>query len=150
MGMLNLYDWGLPNQAAHLSGYKNNDSLYNTARLLWNNLDSASMYFLATAIIVGLIIVAYYYYGYNKLPGRKYKISHWAIWLGVTALVTLLLTMVWGNIFVPSTLKEQSGFILRVSLINGLYASAVYFISSFIICNIPVPTNAYRFLKIGK
>ena len=58
--------------------------------------------------------------------------------------------MVLGNVMVSSTLKEQVGFILRISLINGLYASAVYFIASFVICNLPVPTNAYRFLKIGK
>lgn len=150
MGMLNLYDWGLPNQAKHLVRYKDNEPLYNMARSLWNSLDSASMYFLATAIAVAVVVVCYYYYGYNKLPGRKYRIRHWAIWLVITAVATIGLTMILGNAVVSSTLKEQVGFILRISLTNGLYASAIYFITSFIICNLPVSTNAYRFLKLGK
>ena len=42
MGMLNLYDWGLPNQAQHLARYKDNEPLYNMARGLWADLNSAS------------------------------------------------------------------------------------------------------------
>ena len=150
MGMLNLYDWGLPNQAQHLASYKDNEPLYNMVRSFWSSLDSASVYFFATALVIAIIVVCYYYYVYNKLPGRKYKISHWAMWLGVTAVMTTLLTMVLGNVMVTSSLKEQTGFILRVSLINSLYASVIYLVISFVFCNLPVPTNAYRFLKIGK
>lgn len=150
MGMLNLYNWGLPNQAEHLARYKDNEPLYKMARSLWSSLDSASIYFLATAFAVAVVIVCYYYYGYNKLPGRKYRVFHWAIWLAITVVTTIGLTMILGNVMVSSTLNEQAGFMLRLSLINGLYASAIYFITSFIICNLPVPTNAYRFLKIGK
>lgn len=150
MGMLNLYDWVLPNQAELLVKYKDNEPLYNMARSLWNSLDSASIYFLATAFSVAVLLVCYYYYVYNKLSGRKYRIQHWAIWLAITAVSTFGLTMILGNAIVSSTLKELGEFILRISLINGLYASLIYFIASFIICNIPVSTNAYRFLKIGK
>ena len=150
MRMLNLYDWGLPNQAEHLNRYKDNEPLYNMARSLWSSIDSASMYFLAAAFAVAIVVVCFYYYGYNKLPGRKYRIRHWTIWLAITAIITIGLTMILGNAMVSSTLKEQVGFILRISLINGVYASAIYFIASFIICNLPVPTNAYRFLKLGK
>lgn len=150
MGLLTLYDWGLPNQAEHLAGYKSNEPLYNMARSLWNSLDSASMYFLATAIVVAIVAVCYYYYVYNKFPGRKYKVSHWAIWLGITAAATIILSMILGNVIISSTLNDKVGFILRISLINGLYTSVIYFISSLVICNLPVPTNAYRFLKIGK
>ncbi len=150
MGMLNLYDWVLPNQAELLVKYKDNEPLYNMARSLWNSLDSASIYFLATAFSVAVLLVCYYYYVYNKLSGRKYRIQHWAIWLAITAVSTFGLTMILGNAIVSSTLKELGEFILRISLINGLYASLIYFIASFIICNIPVSTNAYRFLKISK
>lgn len=150
MGMLKIYDWGLPNQSAHLNGYKGKESLYNAARALWGNLDSAGIYFFVICIGFALVTALYYYYGYNKLPGRKYKISHWGIWLGITVLVTFIFTMVFGNILVSSSLSDKVAFILRISLINGLYASVIYFIASFIICNLPLPTNAYRFLKLGK
>lgn len=150
MGMLSFYNWGLPNKAEHLARYRENDQLYNMARSLWNSLDSASIYFFAAALTLAVLLVCYYYYGYNKLPGRKYKILHWGIWLLVTVVTTIGLTMLLGKVLVSSSLNEQLGFILRISLINGLYASAIYFIASFIICNLPVPTNAYRFLKLGK
>ncbi len=150
MGVFKLYDWGLPSKAAYLNRYQGDDNLYNAARSLWNSMDTAGVYFLISAIAVGLILVLFYYYGYNRFPGRKYKISHWAIWLGVTSVVTILLTLLLGNVLVSSNLKEQSGFILRISLINGLYSAVVYLLATLIICNIPVPTNAYRFLKIGK
>lgn len=150
MGMLNVYNWGLPNQAEHLARYKDNEPLYNMVRSLWNSLDSASMFFVAVVIIVAVIAACCYYYGYNKLPGRKYRISHWVIWLGITAVLSAFLTMVIGNAMVSSTLKDKFEFILRISLINGLYASIIYFMTSFIICNLPYSTNAYRFLKLGK
>ena len=91
MGMLNLYDWGLPNQAEYLARYKDNEPLYNMARGLWTDLNSASLYFLITAIVVAIVAVCYYYYGYNKLPGRKYRVSHWAIWIGITAASAIIL-----------------------------------------------------------
>lgn len=150
MGLLDLYKWGLPGQAEHLNRYRDNEPLYNMARSFWNSLDSASIYFFVLFIALGLILVCFYYYGYNKWPGRKYKVQHWALWLGITAVVTILLTLVLGSAIVSTNLQEKFGFLLRISLINGVYAILVYFIASLIICNIPVPTNAYRFLKIGK
>ena len=150
MGLLDLYRWGLPSQGQHLNKYKDNESLYNMARAFWNNLDSASIYFIVTFIALSLILVCFYYYGYNKLPGRKYKIQHWTLWLGITAVATIVITYLLGSVIVSSNLSEKVGFLVRISLINGVYSIALYIIASLIICNIPVPTNAYRFLKIGK
>lgn len=148
--LFNLYEWVLPNQVQYLARYKDNESLYKKTRDLWTDLNSASMYFLIIAIVVAILAAWYYYYRYNKRPGRKYRVSHWAGWIGITAGVTIILTMVVGYVMVSLTLKEQVGFILMISLINGLYASAMYFILSFVFCNLPFSTNAYRFLKIGK
>lgn len=150
MGMMNLYEWGLQNKNAFLNGYKDNDVLYKQALSLWSKLDSACIYFLLIAIGVGVIIAIYYYYDYNRRPGRRYRISRWLIWLGISALVTFVLTMVLGNIIVKSNISEVQSFLVTISLINSLYSVITYFVISFIICNIPVPTNAYRFLKIGK
>ena len=150
MGLLDLYKLGLPSQAEHLNRYRDNGTLYNMARSFWNSLDSASIYFMIAFLAIGLALVCFYYYGYNKWPGRKYKIQHWALWLGITAALTVAVTLILGSAIVTSNLQEKFGFLLRISLINGAYAILVYFIASLIICNIPVPTNAYRFLKIGK
>lgn len=148
--MFNFYDWGLPNQAQHIATHADNEQVCNFVRSLWNSLDSVSTYFLATAVVVAVLAACCYYYVYNKLPGRKYRIRHWSIWLAGTAVVTIISTIALGNAIVSSPLPELKKFIIRMSLINGLYASVIYFIASFIICNLPVPTNAYRFLKLGK
>ncbi len=150
MGFLDLYKWVLPGQAVYLNGYRNNDQLYDMARAFWDNLSSASIWFFIFFIVFGGILACFYYYGYNKWPGRKYKVWQWAVWLVITYLVTMIATDAIGSAIVTTTLKEKSGFLIRISLVNGLYSMIVYFIASLIICNIPVPTNAYRFLKIGK
>ena len=120
------------------------------ARAFWSNLDSAAIYFIILFVILGILIACFYYYGYNRFPGRKYKVQHWVLWLVITAVATVAITLGLGNAIVTSNLQEKFGFLLRISLINGVYALAVYFISSVIICNLPIATNAYRFLKIGK
>mgnify|MGYP003295850921 CR=1 FL=1 len=150
MGFLDFYKWVLPDQAAHLNGYRDNEQLYNMALAFWDDLNSASIWFLILFIALGLILVCFYYYGYNKWPGRKYKVWQWAVWIAVTYFITMIATDAIGSTIVTTTLKEKSGFLLRISLVNGLYSMIVYFIASLIICNIPVPTNAYRFLKIVK
>lgn len=150
MGLLDLFKWGLPNQGEYLNRYRDNESLYNMARSFWDSLESASIYFIVAFIAIGLALVCFYYYVYNKWPGRKYKIQHWALWLGITAVVTIIATIGLGSAIVSSNLQEKFGFILRISLISGIYAILIYFVASLIICNIPVSTNAYRFLKIGK
>lgn len=150
MGMLGLYNWGLPNQGEHLNRYRENESLYNMACAFWSNLDSAAIYFMILFVILGILIACFYYYGYNRFPGRKYKVQHWVIWLVITVVATVAITLGLGNAIVTSNLQEKFGFLFRISLINGVYALAVYFISSVIICNLPIATNAYRFLKIGK
>lgn len=150
MGLFDLFKWGLPSQAEYLNRYRDNESLYNMARSFWNSLESSSIYFFLLFIALGLFLVCFYYYGYNKWPGRKYKVWQWGMWLGITAVVTVLLTFVVGSVIVSTNLQEKTGFLFRISLINGLYSILIYLVSSLVICNIPVSTNAYRFLKIGK
>ena len=103
MGILNLYDWGLPNQAQHLARYKDNQPLYNMARGLWTDLNSASMYFLIAAIVVAILAACYYYYGYNKLPGRKYRVSHVYLVLDINILLGVLSQWFWIALNTPAT-----------------------------------------------
>ncbi len=147
--MINLYGWGLPSKAEYLRKYTD-EELSRRALSLWNNLDSACIYFIVTAIVLGIVLVCCYYYVYNKYPGKKYRVSHWLGWMIITIVMTVAVTFVLGNLLISSGLNELTGFLLRIALINGLYAAIVYFIGSFLICNLPIPTNAYRFLKIGK
>lgn len=98
------------------------------------------------------LVFAIIYYGpYNNKPRRHYKVKHWLIWMGITTLVTFVVTLVIGLIMVKSPLAARYGLILRVSGVNVLYGIGIYFIAALLVCNMPfLKTNAYRFLKIGK
>ena len=151
MKIVDIYGWGLPKQADFLNHFKNNDSLYNQARALWSKLDSCTVWFIVAFVVIALVFAIIYYGPYNNKPRRHYKVKHWLIWMGITTLVTFVVTLVIGLIMVKSPLAARYGLILRVSGVNVLYGIGIYFIAALLVCNMPfLKTNAYRFLKIGK
>lgn len=146
-----LYGWALPKQAEFLNHYKGNDQQYNMARQLWNSLDHSAIFFLAIFIVLSIVCAAYYYGPYNKRPGRHYKVSKWLMWLAATAAVCFVVTLGVGILCAETKLPARFGLILRIACENTVYAAGVYFLFSFIRCNVRAwKTNAYRFLKIGK
>ena len=147
----NLYGWLLPKQAEFLNHYKGNDQQFNMARQLWNSLDQSAVFFLAIFVVLGILISAYYYGPYNKRPGRHYKVSKWLLWLIVAAAACFVVTLGVGLLCAETKLAAKYGLVLRIAAENTIYAVGMYFIFSFIRCNIRTwKTNAYRFLKIGK
>lgn len=151
MKIVDIYGWGLPKQADFLNHFKNNEMLYNQARALWSKLDACTVWFIVAFVVLALVFAIIYYGPYNNKPGRHYKVKHWLIWMGITAVVTFIITFVIGLIMVNSPLVARIGLIIRVSSVNVLCSIGTYFIVSLLICNAPfLKTNAYRFLKIGK
>ena len=71
MKIVDLYGWGLPKQADFLEHFKNNDALYNQARLLWSKLDQTTIWFLIVFIVLAFIFSFVYYGPYNNKPDRK-------------------------------------------------------------------------------
>ena len=151
MKIVDIYGWGLPKQADFLNHFKNNDTLSNQARALWSKLDACTGWFIVAFVVIALVFTIIYYGPYNNKPHRHYKVKHWLIWMGITTLVTFVVTLVIGLIMVKSPLAARYGLILRVSGVNVLYGIGIYFIAALLVCNMPfLKTNAYRFLKIGK
>ena len=143
-------DGGFPSRRIS-STFKNTDTLYNQARALWSKLDSCTVWFIVAFVVIALVFAIIYYGPYNNKPRRHYKVKHWLIWMGITTLVTFVVTLVIGLIMVKSPLAARYGLILRVSGVNVLYGIGIYFIAALLVCNMPfLKTNAYRFLKIGK
>ncbi|MBP5517601.1 MAG: hypothetical protein J6X91_02925 [Bacteroidales bacterium] len=151
MKIVDIYGWGLPKQADFLNHFKNNNTLYNQARVLWSKLDACTVWFIITFIVIALLFAIIYYGPYNNKPGRHYKVKHWFLWMIISAAVTFIVTLVIGLILVKSPLAARIGMILRISGINILYSIGVFFIVALLVCNVSfLKTNAYRFLKIGK
>lgn len=151
MKIVDLYGWGLPKQADFLEHFKNNDALYNQARLLWSKLDQTTIWFLIVFIVLAFIFSFVYYGPYNNKPHRHYRVKCWLIWMMITVASSFVVSLVVGLITIQSPLDAIASLFCRISLVNAVYSAILYFIISALVCNLPfVKTNAYRFLKIGK
>lgn len=151
MKIADLYGWGLPKQNDFLEHFKNNEALYRQAQELWSNLDSSAVWFLVTFIVLTVVIAIIYYGPYNNKPNRHYKVKHWLIFMAITTMATIVISLGIGFLTVPSPLPARTGLIFRISVINAIYSIVLYFFIALLVCNIPLlKTNAYKFLKIRK
>lgn len=147
MKLLTLYRWFIGTMHQFISQYQNNETFYNQARTFWNNLESKSLFVIIIFIIAGIAFAAYYYTGFNNMPGRHYKPKYWWIFMAVTFVIALLFTFLFLYFAVPPSLNNSGWLEFKLSLGNALYATVIYAITSLVWCN-AFPTNAYRYLKI--
>jgi len=98
-------------------------------------------------ILLGVLLAIWYYKPYNEQPGRHYKPKYWFIFLGITFFLVLITTFLLEYIVVEPRLPGALSVEIRIALGNAIYATLLYFITSFVWCNW-LPTNAYRLLKI--
>lgn len=146
MKILPLYKWIAGSQNDFTSQFSNNEQLFNQAKSFWNKLEGSMTIVVIATIVLGILWAIYYYSSYNNAPGRHYKPQHWLIFLAVTFISTLLITLGIEYFMVEPKLKGAFSLELMVSIGNAVYASIVYFLSSVIWCN-AFPTNAYRLFK---
>lgn len=151
MKIADFYGWGLPKQNDFLNHFKNNDMSYHQAQELWSKLDSSTVLFLITFIVLTVVIAIIYYGPYNNKPNRHYKVNHWFIFMVITTIATFVMSLGAGFLTVQSPLPARIGLIFRISGINAIYSIGLYFFIALLVCNIPfLKTNAYKFLKIRK
>jgi len=143
--MFKLYEWFLPKHTTFIGKYVGN--LRDMAEALWDEISSASGSFFVVCVIVAIVFASIYYYAYNRLPGRKYRVVHWFVFLAIQSVIVFLVTLVMAAIMVTGGINEKTAFLFRISALNASYAAVVYWAASVLICNLPIPTNAYRFLK---
>ena len=60
MKIADFYGWGLPKQNDFLNHFKNNDMSYHQAQELWSKLDSSTVLFLITFIVLTVVIAIIY------------------------------------------------------------------------------------------
>ena len=152
MKIVDLYGWGLPHQAEFLSHFKGNDAQLRLAQQLWAELDSCTVWFMITFIVVAIVSAVIYYGPYNNRPERHYMVKHWLLWMAIAGGVAFVISFLIGAIGVNSPMTSfKYPLVLYISSMNILYSIGVYFVMSLYFCNVNFPkTNAYRFLKIGK
>lgn len=148
MKVLSFYKLIVGSMADFTSQFKNNEVLYRQAIAYWNKLDASSFIVLVIFLVLGTALAISYYLPYNNRPGRHYKPIHWLYFLGITFVLTFLLTWFFVHFAVPSSLKGVFMLHLKLAFANALYASGLYLIWSWLWCQCNLPTNACRIFKI--
>lgn len=149
MKLLKLYSWITGSMADFAKPFSDNKALYNQARAFWSKLDNVSAFIVIIFIVLGFALAAYYYTQYNNRPGRRYTPKHWALMLLITVIVTFFVTLGFEYRAVEPKLDGAFWLEFKIAAANALYATGIYFVTSFAWCNW-FPTNAYRFLKLKK
>ena len=113
----------------------------------WASLDNACLFFLIFLAVVSIGVCAWYFTGYNELPGRHYRRSHWIGHYIGAAIISLLGTAALGYILTNPTVKGSGWLIWDIAFGNFIYAIIIFGVLS-VIWWLFLPTNAYRL--IGK
>lgn len=130
--------------------FRDDEILYNQARQFWSHLNNIAWVVFGIAIIVGIGSAVSYYTIYNNMPNRHYRPIHWWLFMLCTLLFTLVVTISIELCFANTSLNGALWIEWKVALINMIYAVSAFCATSFVWCNTSLPTNAYRYLKIGK
>ena len=147
MKLLKLYEWIIGTMSGFARQFQDSETLYNQARKFWSNLEASSIIIVVIFITLGLIMAYTYYKPFNDKPGRHYKPKYWWIFLGITFILSFLVTLGAAYFMVPPKIEGSFILELKLALANAIYSGIVYVIISWIWCQFNLPTNAYRYLK---
>ena len=146
MKPLDLYEWIAGSMSNFTKPFQENEALFNQAKSFWRHLDGSMMVVIAIFVVLGIALAVTYYKPYNEKPGRRYRPTHWLIFLAITFVLTFAVTWGFEYIAAKPVLNGATMLEMKVALGNAIYASALYFVTSVVWCN-ALPTNAYRLFK---
>jgi len=148
MKMLSFYKWIAGSMQDFTSQFRNNESLFSQARTYWSQLEASSVILIIIFFVLGIALAIYYYQPFNNRPGRHYKPIYWWLFLGLTFLLTGLVTWLYLHFSAPSNLSGVGILHFKLAIGNAVYATLLYLVCSWLWCQFNFPTNAYRFLKL--
>lgn len=147
MKLLKLYEWIIGTMSDFAKQFQDNETLYNQAKKFWSNLEASSIIIVGIFIVLGIIMAYTYYKPFNDKPGRHYKPKYWWLFLGITFILSFLITLGAAYFMVPPKIDGSFVLELKIALANAIYSIIVYVLISWIWCQFNLPTNAYRYLK---
>ena len=138
----------LPSKGKFLNNFADNDQLKAQADQVWRQLDGYAPLILGLAVVIGIGIASFYYTKYNELPGRHYKVKHWAIFGLISFVLGLAATLAIEYLGIKTNLKSGIGSLYYLCAISSaVYCAGLYLLTSIFWCNF-CKTNAYKIFKI--
>lgn len=128
----------------YLSPYMDDESAKKAATKLWNSIDNGDILLFGLMFLITILICIFYFFPFNKMPGRHYHPKWWAIFGIVSIIVSFAATYLGCNLIAKNP-GFDCGFLIKVSAVNTLYSSLIYVIASAII-NRTGKSNAYPYI----
>lgn len=144
---LGFYKWLAGSMNDFTRQFNQHEELFKQAKKFWNNLEGSSTFIIVIFIALGIALAITYYVPYNEGAGRRYRPTHWGLFMLITFIATLLVTFGFEYFAHPPKLDGALMLEFKIALCNAIYAAGLYFIMSIIWCNCG-RTNAYRIFKI--
>ena len=145
MKLFDIYTWATGKKVTFLGQFdiEEQKELYNQATQFWNSLESNAYIFVILFAVIGILIAWYYYIPFNNKPWRHYHPKWWVFWLCACFVLTFFGTLGLAYGLATPNLSGAWPIEIKLSLVNGLYAIGLYFITSVCFCNYS-KTNAYK------
>lgn len=138
------FAWLAPTKSDFLSRFSGDGTdseLYRRAEQLWAALDERALWCLVALIIFAIASALYYYFWFNKKPGRHWRPKYWLVFLAVEVGLAALVTF--GIIATAKpAVSGLTALAMRVALCAAIYAALVYWLCSVVIRHTR-KTNAY-------
>ena len=147
MDLSTFYGWAI--SSTSLADANKANGMRDAALVAWSHLSQFTLVFVALMLVSSIGMAIYYYTEYNNQPNRHYTPQQWALVGLVSIIISFVATLVFAYVM-QKTGNIQGLFMLelKLAMCNTLYAAGFYLVTSFVCCNSPIKTNAYRFLKL--
>ena len=147
MDLSTFYGWAV--SSTSLADANKTNGMRDAALAAWGHLSQFTLAFVAIMLFFSVGMAIYYYTEYNNQPNRHYTPQQWAF-VGLTSIIIVfVLTLVFAYVMQKTgNIEGLFALELKLAMCNALYAAGFYLFTSFVWCNSPFKTNAYRFLKL--
>lgn len=147
MDLSTFYGWAV--SSTSLADANKENGMRDAALAAWSHLSQYTLVFLGIMLLFSIGMAIYYYTEYNNQPNRHYTPQQWAL-VGLASIIIVFVTTLVFAYVMQKTGNIEGLFMLelKLAMCNTLYAAGFYLVTSFVWCNSPFKTNAYRFLKL--
>ena len=147
MDLSTFYGWAV--SSTSLADANKANGMRDAALHAWGHLSQYTLVFVVLMLVSSIGMAIYYYTEYNNQPNRHYTPQQWALVGLASIIISFVATLVFAYVM-QKTGNILGLFILelKLAMCNTLYAAGFYLVTSFVWCNLPLKTNAYRYLKL--
>lgn len=147
MKLFDVYGWAIGPKSEFTKPFRDNEELLEKANSFWKEVESYTLCYILTFVIIGIVLALVYYTYYNNKPGRHYHPKYWLMFGCFSLVFSFVATWLCQLLLLGTEIQGAVRLELTISSVNVLYVALLYLVMSVICCN-TLSTNAYKIFKI--